>query len=125
LVPLFAAEGPKWGVVPGVGQVVGYSALAAFFASVLLLAVGRPGRGVLNRTLSHGFLTTFGRYSYALYLFHLPLSVLLRDSLLRPERLPLVFGSRLPAQLVFCAAGVGVSLAAAWLSWRLFEGPIL
>jgi peptidoglycan/LPS O-acetylase OafA/YrhL len=125
LVPLFAAQGPKWGVVRGPGQAVGYTLLAVFFASVLVLAVSRPNRGALNRAFSHPFLTTFGRYSYALYLFHLPLGALLRATGLRLDRFPTVLGSHLPGQVIFYAAGIGVSLAAAWVSWRVFENPIL
>jgi peptidoglycan/LPS O-acetylase OafA/YrhL len=123
LAGLFVAQGPKWGVVRGAGQVVGYTALAVFFAAVLLQAIA--GRGLLNRVFSHSFLTTFGRYSYALYLFHLPLSVGLRETVLRSGRLPAVLGSPLPGQFLFYAAGIGLSLAAAWVSWRFYENPIL
>ena len=125
LVPLFVAQGPKWGVVRGPGQVLGYTALAVFFASVLLLALAQPGRGVLNRAFAHRSLTTFGRYSYALYLFHLPLGVCLRERVLRSGRLPALLGAQLPGQLVFYAAAIGLSLAAAWVSWRLYESPLL
>lgn len=125
LAGLFAAQGPKWGVVRGPGQMFGYSVLAIFYGGVLLLAVSRPRRGLLNRLFSHRLLTTFGRYSYALYLFHLPISVCLRETPLRPSRLPAIFGSHLPGQLLFYAAGIGLSLAAAWLSWRFYEGPLL
>jgi peptidoglycan/LPS O-acetylase OafA/YrhL len=125
LAGLFAVQGPKWGVVRGPGQMIGYSLLAVFYGCVLLLAVARPGRGLLSRFFSCGLLTTFGRYSYALYLFHLPLSVCLRETALRPGRLPALCGSHLPGQLLFYAAGIGLSLAAAWLSWRFYEGPFL
>jgi len=125
LVPLFLAQGPKWGVVRGVGQMIGYSLLSVFYGCVLLLAVARPGRGPLNRLFAHGFLTTFGRYSYALYLFHLPIGVCLRESVLRPDRLPVLLGSRLPGQLLFYAVGIGLSLAAARVSWLVCESPLL
>ena len=125
LAGLFAAQGPKWGVVRGPGQVVGYSLLAVLYGGVLLLAVSHRRTGPLNRLFSRPLLTTFGRYSYALYLFHLPISVCLRESALRPGRIPPLFASHLPGQLLFYAAGIGLSLAAAWLSWRFYEGPIL
>jgi peptidoglycan/LPS O-acetylase OafA/YrhL len=38
---------------------------------------------------------------------------------------PAFFGSHLPAQLVFYAVGIGLSLAVAWLSWQVYENPIL
>jgi peptidoglycan/LPS O-acetylase OafA/YrhL len=124
LAGLFAVQGPKWGVVRGPGQLIGYSLLAVFYGCVLLLGVSRRGRG-LNRFFSSRLLTTFGHYSYALYLFHLPISVCLRETVLRPGHMLALFGSHLPGQLLFYAAGIGLSLAAAWLSWRFYEGPIL
>ena len=87
--------------------------------------MSRPGRGPLNRLFSRRWLTIFGRYSYALYLFHLPIGVCLRETVLRPSRLPPLFGSHLPGQLLFYAAGIGLSLAAARLSWRFYESPLL
>ena len=125
LVPLFVAQGPKWGVVHGPGQMIGYSLLGVFYACILLLAVSRPGRSPLNRLFSQRWLTTFGRYSYALYLFHLPIGVCLRESVLRPGRIPALLGSHLPGQLLFYAAGIGLSLAAALVSWRFYESPLL
>jgi peptidoglycan/LPS O-acetylase OafA/YrhL len=125
LAGLLAVQGPKWGVVRGPGQVLGYSLLAVFYGSILLLAVSRSKCGLLNRLFSHCLLTTFGRYSYALYLFHLPISVCLRETALRPSRIPTLFGSHLPGQLLFYATGIGLSLATAWLSWRFYEGPLL
>jgi peptidoglycan/LPS O-acetylase OafA/YrhL len=125
LIPLFLVQGPEWGVVQGGGQAVGYTILGLLFAAGLVLTISRPGQGLLGRTFAHPLLTTFGRYSYALYLFHLPLVVCLRETVLRPGSLPTFLGSCLLEQTVYYAAGISLTLAAAWLSGRFFEGPIL
>ena len=70
-------------------------------------------------------LRALGRYSYGLYLFHYPITVLMRDHAMRPGRMPVICGSSLPSLLVFyCVAG-GASFSAAFVSWHLYEKQIL
>ena len=93
----------------------GPSALALLFGSVLVLGAGRaPGRP-LARLLGGRFLTTFGAYSYALYLFHNPIQAALRDTVYGPSRFPTALGSPLPGQILFyllaTAPALGLRLA--------------
>jgi peptidoglycan/LPS O-acetylase OafA/YrhL len=104
---------------------VGASALAALYGGLLVLAAGNPARGRVARVLSHRLPVVFGMYSYALYLFHNPIQALLRDTLFRPARFPTLFGSPLPGQVLFSVVATLPALGCAWLSWRLFERPIL
>jgi peptidoglycan/LPS O-acetylase OafA/YrhL len=104
---------------------VGFSLLAVFFAAMLLLAVGsRPGK-LLHRTLTHPFMRAFGKYSYSMYLFHLPLRALLRDTVYNNSRFPTVGGSRLPGQVLFYLAATALTFAVSWLSWHLLEKQFL
>ncbi|HEV3048908.1 MAG TPA: acyltransferase, partial [Longimicrobium sp.] len=63
---------------------VGYTALACFFGAVLVLALD-GGRSILPRLLSTPVLRFFGRYSYGLYVVHLPLIVLGRLAGISPD----------------------------------------
>lgn len=102
-------------------QSVGYTALAAVFGSVLILVVSLR-RGTLgNRVLSNPLLVTFGKYSYALYLFHLPVRGVIRDLVFGPAQFPTILGSQLPGQLLFYLVSSAATLALAFLSWHLYE----
>ncbi len=100
-----------------VTQVAGFSALAIFYGSVLAsLVCWRPGN-VLAAALSWRPLRFFGGISYALYLLH-PMWACVFGS----HAWLSVFGQSWPARLAAYALG---SVAAAVLSWHLFEKRIL
>jgi len=109
----------------GVFHAVYTTPLAATFAAVLVLAVGGPESSWLRRGLRSRFLTTFGAYSYALYLFHNPVQAFCRDRVFPPASFPILFGSPLPGQLLFYALATAPALALAWLSWHVYEKPWL
>ena len=83
---------------------------AAGFALVIAAAAG--GRGPSTAWLRHPVLTRLGLISYGVYLWHLPLLLVLRHAGLLPEPLA-------PRMLVV----LGVTLIAAAASWRFVERP--
>jgi peptidoglycan/LPS O-acetylase OafA/YrhL len=110
---------------------IGLSILAVFFgALVILVATADPGSR-LHRVFASSFLRTFGKYSYGLYLIHLPLRALIRDRVYGPSdraawlHYPRLFGSELPGQLLFYLVAGSASLGVAWLSFNLFEKQFL
>ncbi len=106
-------------------QSLGYTLVALFFGALLVLVAGaRPG-DLLDRAFRCPGLRTMGKYSLGLYLLHLPLRALIRDTLYGPEQFLTFFGSRLPGQLLFFAGCSILSLGAAWLSWHLYEKHFL
>jgi peptidoglycan/LPS O-acetylase OafA/YrhL len=110
---------PEDPVVTGVG----ISLLALFFASALLLMVTRAnGFGV--RGAGHAVLSTFGRYSYGMYVFHQPIATAF-IRLTTKGRMPLIAGSQLPAQLVFLGLFAGSTLLVAMVSYHLMEKQFL
>ncbi len=67
------------------------------------------------------FLWTFGKYSYVMYLIHVPLSAFVRDTLYGPNQFPSLFGSRLPGQMLFYVLTTMVIFMLALASWHLLE----
>lgn len=102
-------------------QTIGFSALALLFGGVIVLATASPWA----RWFENPILRTLGKYSYALYLFNLPLRAVVRDEGLTPEKVPAVLGSHLPGQILFYAVATALSFAAAYLSWHLYEKHFL
>jgi peptidoglycan/LPS O-acetylase OafA/YrhL len=109
----------------------GFTLIAVAFGGLLISVLTAAPRSLLSRVFTSGLLRTFGKYSYGLYLIHLPLRAVIRDRLFGPSNraprffFPVLFGSELPGQLLFYALAGAASLAAAWLSFHLFEKQFL
>ncbi len=74
-----------------------------------------PGR--VNAVLEVPLLTALGRYSYAMYVYHVLILQKLATLILRYGDLPTIGGTLLPAILVFDIVATSLTFAAAWLSW--------
>jgi len=103
----------------------GYSIFSLFFGSLLVLILASPPGRVLERIFSGSTLRVFGKYSYAIYLFHLPVQWAVLFAGYTRERFPELFGSPLPGQILFCLLCTGISFGCAWASWHLFERRFL
>jgi peptidoglycan/LPS O-acetylase OafA/YrhL len=104
---------------------IGYSLLAFFFGAILVLGLTSPPEAALSKVFTSSTLRLFGRYSYALYVFHHPLLVLLKPHASALNELPQLLGSRLPGQILFTAVGTAVLLGMASMSWHLYEKQFL
>jgi peptidoglycan/LPS O-acetylase OafA/YrhL len=82
-------------------RTVGYTVLACLFGALLILAVTSTPEAAMGRIFGHPSLTFFGRYSYALYIFHLPVAFFVERHLFSVRALPTLMHSQLPGQLVF------------------------
>ena len=74
------------------------------------------GERVVRRALR-----AFGQYSYAMYLFHVPVLMAVRGTLFEPRDVPPLLGTPLPGQLLLWLAMIVPTFIAAWLSWHLYE----
>jgi len=110
-----------------VTQIAGYSLLAISFA--LLIAVGvleqATGGGRISAALSARPLRLFGKYSYAIYIIHLPLHIFVSKVLLADVVAFRGEGRHLAIQLAYAIVMTGVLLALAMLSYHLFEKHFL
>lgn len=98
-----------------------FSLFALAFGGLLVIALAAPPTTLLGRVLRSRILTMFGKYSYAIYLLHSPIMVLIAEYLWGPDKFVQAFGSRYLGQLIFYVLGFSLSLAAGWLSWHLYE----
>jgi peptidoglycan/LPS O-acetylase OafA/YrhL len=106
-------------------QTIGYTSIAFLCGALLTLAATSTPETKIGRILSHPILVSFGYYSYALYIFHLPITSFLEQQVLSVGALPTVMGSLLPAQAVFTMVATVTAFAIAFLSWLLYEVQFL
>jgi peptidoglycan/LPS O-acetylase OafA/YrhL len=105
-------------------QTVGFTLLAILSGGLLVIGVASSPQTAAGRFLAHRFLRSLGRYSYALYVFHHPI-MLYAGLVFGAGSFPTLAGSQVPGQLVFTAVTAALSLAAAVLSWHLYEAQFL
>jgi peptidoglycan/LPS O-acetylase OafA/YrhL len=122
LVALFVKY--RW-LDPGAFAVimVGYLAIAVLFGAVLVHVLNFPWRWPCAILNSRGP-RFFGRYSYALYVFHVPVIVVLKRSGVTPENF-LGFRSELLGLLGYCLVSGGITVGCALGSWHLCEKHFL
>jgi peptidoglycan/LPS O-acetylase OafA/YrhL len=111
--------------IHGPGQTFGYTIFAILYACVLIKGyLAKPG-SMLHWSLTQRPLLLLGKYSYAIYLFHLPVQVVVANYIYGPEQFHSFGGSFLPGQLLFVLISFPPCLLLAWLSWNLLEKPCL
>ena len=106
-------------------QQYGYSLIAITAGAMLVSAISRPADSLWPRMLSAGWLRAFGKYSYGLYLIHAPVMRAVREYIFNPEASETLSIAPWIGQFLFYGAATAPAFALAWLSWRLFEAPIL
>jgi peptidoglycan/LPS O-acetylase OafA/YrhL len=102
---------------------VAHTLTALLFGAILVLCLPVTPRSSLATGAASPILRFFGRYSYALYVFHNPL--LWFRPVFSLAFIPTVFGSQLPAYLLWLAISIGATVAVAVVSWHLLEKPFL
>ena len=102
-----------------------YSVLAVLFASVIgVISTGTGPWALPAAVLNLPILRTFGKYSYALYVFHVPIFVMLIPLQARiAARFPL-FGGNLGG-IAWIVLNLCLAFSAAFLSYHLYEKHFL
>jgi peptidoglycan/LPS O-acetylase OafA/YrhL len=98
-----------------------YSLLGIFFGGCLVMAMCACEKSLTQRFLSWPFLRFFGKYSYCLYICHLPLIVIAAKVGLRSDRLTEVLGNKFAAIVAVNGVAFVIAIAIALASWHLFE----
>jgi peptidoglycan/LPS O-acetylase OafA/YrhL len=98
---------------------VGFSGLALLTGALIVILLTKSESNFARRIFRHPVLTFFGKYSYALYVFHWPITSLFIEYYLKKG-----YHGFAP-WLVFIVGCFSISLILALLSWNLMERPIL
>jgi peptidoglycan/LPS O-acetylase OafA/YrhL len=106
---------PFWGNTPM--AVIGLTAVGLGFTSLLLQALYAPFDSGMRRMLRKQWLQFLGKYSYAIYIVHVPV-VIMMDRLLAGQT-GICYVA--PFLLSVMSISVGLSL----ISWRVIEKPCL
>jgi peptidoglycan/LPS O-acetylase OafA/YrhL len=101
----------------------GYSIIALLGGALLVMAISRPEDHFWPRALSAGWLRACGKYSYCMYLVHLPVQRAMSAYGFDPNELELV-APWIGQGMFYLAAGLP-TFGISWVSWRIFEEPIL
>lgn len=109
----------------GLGQATAYMFFSLLYGCVLILALTGHSNSRFSRVLNWRILRIFGKYSYAMYLFHLPLRALVRDTFYGPADFAMVFGSPWMGQVLFYSISMLLTLLMAMISWVVLEQPLL
>jgi peptidoglycan/LPS O-acetylase OafA/YrhL len=128
---LYLEEKNRFPVFGGGMQLIGYTSLALIFGWFVSGLALSPEEGPLARMFGARWLRFLGKYSYAIYLIHLPVRAFVRDVVFGPASkhpmiaLPEIGGSYIPAQIMFYVVATVPILVLAWLSWHLYEKHFL
>ncbi len=103
----------------------GYTLIALLFGALLVFAVIAAPATLAHRFFGSSVMRTLGRYSYALYVVHVPIGYYLSRRIDIAAKFPTVLGSSLPGEAAFVIAAFIPTFLVAWLSWQLLESPFL
>ncbi len=100
---------------------LGQTALAIGYAALLAVAISASDGSATVRFFESKPFRVLGKYSYSIYLFHMPLNLWISDHIWGRQQMQGGAAMAISAQLVFYALSVGSSLAVAVVTWNLYE----
>jgi len=107
-------------------QTAGYPLLAFLSAALIVIAIDPSRRATrLSRFFQTRAMRILGKYSYALYVFHLPLAFALNRFGFGVQSFPRIADSEIPGAIAFTVICMTGSLVIALLSWNLYEKHFL
>ena len=120
IVMIVIEGGDSWWWQPPM-QRIGYSVIALTAGALLVMTLQKDGLWV--RMMSAGWLRMFGKYSYCLYLIHLPVMRTIREYVFDPADYAML--APWVGQALFYVIATAPAVGLSWLSWQVFEAPIL
>jgi peptidoglycan/LPS O-acetylase OafA/YrhL len=123
IAALFCVRGLRFSEEDAAVYTLGYSVVALAFGGLLVQAIA--GGALVQRAMSLVSLRTFGKYAYAMYVFHPVVLRIFADHLTPALNVPLIFGSKIGLQLWSWSTGIAVTFFVALLSWHAYEKHFL
>lgn len=96
----------------------------ALFSAIIILVLTSELTSYRTRFFSHSIMTTFGKLSYGLYVYHYLMHPTIEQYFDRQYLIELVRSPLLGIMLYFLIS-IGISLVITWLSWHLLEKQFL
>ncbi len=115
---IYLLLGPVFDLRPNYLNIAGYTSISILFTWVLYLTISNP-RSILQITLLISPLKFFGKYSYGIYVFHMPVMFLLHPT--TEKWLWPLFGSRIPEALLLICLEVIIAV----IVYHLYEKHFL
>ncbi len=103
----------------------GLSALQFAFGAALVLSLGGDPCGIWRSILAWSGLRVWGRYSYTIYIWHWPLLLWLASHGWSAVEVGALLGGALIGQMAYYLGCGCLCLGLGWVSWRIYEEPIL
>jgi peptidoglycan/LPS O-acetylase OafA/YrhL len=104
---------------------MGYSLIGIFFAQLVVSVLYTRKGSFRERIFASKFFIFFGKYSYAIYLFHLPIRAVIRDAFFGETAFRQLPGFALGWQMIFYVLATLAVIPLALLSWNLYEKQFL
>jgi len=109
---------------PG-AQAFGYSTIIMVMVACFVLLLTNPSESIANRALCWRPFLELGKYSYAMYIFHDLVNMVMLEAFGERTYYPTYFGSVLPMIILAMLIGIGITLLIALLTWNLWEKHFL
>lgn len=109
----------------GTVEIQAYSAFSLLYASLVVFALTANSRGWFRWLMRNAFLRSYGKYSYAIYIFHWGLSSALFFHILPVDTMTDIFGSETNALAVRVVGVAILSWGIAFVSWHVYEKHFL
>jgi peptidoglycan/LPS O-acetylase OafA/YrhL len=123
-VLLIALYRRSWSAYDPLVQTIGYTVMDLCFAAILILSVATRQPTGLARLFSHRVLRWFGLYSYAMYVFHVPLMPWF-DRAFPVSDLTRRLGSPYAGLVAHTLIAIALTAVCALASWHLYEKHFL
>ena len=104
---------------------LGFTALALLYAALLVIVLHAEVRSRLYRVFTLAPLRAFGKYSYAIYVFHLLTGFTLARLFVLNDWTYKPYDSQIPMNIIFSTVATAATFGLAWMSWQLVEQPLL
>ena len=123
-VTVFHRHGGLW-TYGGWEEGPGYTVMAIGWGGLVAAGVTAARGTIAARALGARWLRALGKYSYAMYVFHVPIWAHLQPLVFPDNRVPAVWGSHIAASLGLAVLCGVLAFAAAFASWHLYEKRFL
>ncbi|HEU4643633.1 MAG TPA: acyltransferase [Gemmatimonadaceae bacterium] len=124
VVGTFVRHGGLW-TYGGWEEGIGYTVIALAWGGLVTVGASAAPETPAGRALGAGWLRSLGKYSYAMYVFHVPIWSHVRPLLFHGGDPPVLWGSHVPATLALALLCGGITYLCALASWHLYEKHFL